>query len=516
MPFKNHPYQLTPRSKLALLTLLILALLTRGSQSVSKKQTAPDSEDLTHLRDQLKKLMAQQKIYNLIKKNGKLLKLAQQDIQSDPEQAPPDAPPVAEAADPTLAPQIDPEPPVEAPPVDAQPDAAAPPAEEPVAAEEPPAAAPAGDNADVADAAGGDPTADAAQTESADAVAEETVKSEADPASAGDSGGDGAETGAASEAETGAAAEAPEQAATGDSVDGAVADAAGETGAVETPAEAPVETAPAEPESGGEETTGGESPTEASEGEDECGDSDSKDECMEKKLKSKLVHLLSVFDNLYSSMEEVCQTSESVCKKILDRIKDFENLRPESNEAELGALCTRTIRETADNVFEIAKQQLEIKGEDNLAKLRRLIDEEGQRVDRGFQSQLAKFDNEEALKNQVSSQTTKVLKNTVESFYLNDYLKASESEESSAETETEPEEAPAEDPEDSLIKEITGDADADAGDKLTGLAEKGARKRHRGGKKRKKKRAIRRKTGGLDLEGLSDKTTLELLSSLLK
>ena len=96
------------------------------------------------------------------------------------------------------------------------------------------------------------------------------------------------------------------------------------------------------------------------------------------------MHFLWVFDSLYSSMEEVCQASESVCKKILDRIKEFENLRPESNEQEMEVALKETVKETADNVFEIAKQQLELKGEENIKNFRKVIDDEWERLIEGF------------------------------------------------------------------------------------------------------------------------------------
>lgn len=505
MILNKKKYRPIHSSQICLLVLFILATFLQNHAQCRK--TKADSEDLAHLRDQLKKLMAQQQIYNLIKKNGKLMKLAQQDTQDEPEQVSPEDPP--QSADPaTPDPPIEPDPPVEDPPAaDATPDSS--PEEAPSEAEEPPTeASPEEAPADTQATGSGDSGEDG-QTEATQNGVEEAEKgSSDDPESAGEVGGDNPEE--AGEADGVPTEEQPANAETEEAKPEEQASEDG-TGEAETTTEAGTGgDAEAEEKETSEETTTEEKKPEKS----ECEESDTKDECMEKKLKSKLVHLLSVFDNLYSSMEEVCQTSESVCKKILDRIKEFENLRPETNEAELSAILTQTIKETSDNVFEIAKQQLEIKGEDNISKLRVLIDEERKRIDKGFQTQLSKFEDEESLKNQVSSQTTKVLKNTVESFYLNDYLKGSESEESSEESEAE-DETKEEDPEDSLIKEIMGDAQGT--DKLTALAEKEARvKKKKGAKKKKRKKAARKKESGLNLDALSDKTTLELLSSLLK
>ena len=128
------------------------------------------------------------------------------------------------------------------------------------------------------------------------------------------------------------------------------------------------------------------------------------------------------------------------------------------------------------------------------------------------------------MKTQCDSHSTKVLKNIVENFYLNDYLKTPEGEAASEESESSEAEEPDEDPEDTLIQEITGDADPllsipNEETKNTNLARVQKTKvisKSKKKKMKKKSKKNRKSKLDLDLDSLSDKTALELLSSLLK
>lgn len=199
--------------------------------------------------------------------------------------------------------------------------------------------------------------------------------------------------------------------------------------------------------------------------ENECLDNESEEDCLERKLQNKLTHLLTVFDSLYSSMEEVCSASKSVCSQILDRIKDFEKLRPADARERFGKILQETLAATADNVVKIAIKELDLKGEENLTKLRALIDKTVKKLRKGFEGQFDKFEDEDDLKEQVNSQATKVLKNDVESFYLNDYLggKAVDNELESDSSQIE-NDSQTESTEDSMIEEIKQVADQDEND----------------------------------------------------
>lgn len=154
---------------------------------------------------------------------------------------------------------------------------------------------------------------------------------------------------------------------------------------------------PTEPESSSDESDKSKKKKES------CAANIKEQDCLEKKLKVKLVHLLSVFDSLHLSMEEVCESSETVCVKILDRIKEFENLRPNNNQGEMGLVLQNTLEETAKNVMDIATQELELNGEDNLHQLKQQVDEEKQRLKEGFEKELPKFEDEDQLRSQVLS-----------------------------------------------------------------------------------------------------------------
>ena len=478
----------SPR-RISLLILSIFLVLFHSQVSKHKKasKSQPDSEDLDHLRSQLKQLIKQQKIFNLIKKKGKNVKLAQQEADEGTEETPAESDPV-EA-------QVEESPEVETPEDVETPETPVP--EEETETEEQPA-----EETETPEEA--EPAESTEETQTEEAPEEEAPAEEApanpEEAPSSEDPVDTPEEEAPVE-ETPKVEEQPE-------------DEAPEPEAPEVPEDAPAPEIV--PEASSEPESAEEPPKAVAE---DCQEEDTEEECLEKRLKSKLVHLLGVFDSLYSSMEEVCQASESVCKKILDRIKDFENLRPESSEKELEDVLKKSVKETSENVFEIAKQQLELKGEDNISKLKSMIGDESERLIKGFQSQLGKFENEDQLKNQVGSQTTKVLKNLVESFYLNDYLKSSEGELSTEESEESEEEDDASDPEDTLIKEITGNSQTADSDKLTGLASSGKTreaKKKNFVKKKKGKKRNKHKDLDLNLDALSDKTTLELLSSLLK
>ena len=497
--------------RISILVLSIFMILFHSHISKHKKasKSKPDSEDLNHLRNQLKQLIKQQKIFNLIKKKGKNVKFAQQEAEEGTDEAQPDQidAPIPEDPQETETPQqqpnqpipetpeevvveipeqTPPEEPVEETPKEEVPEVI----EQPVPEEAPVETTP---EVQIEEVAPEVPVEEAAPKTPVEEAAPETpVEADVPPVSE-----EPVETVEEEVPEETEIVETPSQI---------------EEVSPEPPVEAPTQDVPEstpEPE---------EKPKTVSE---DCEEDDTEEECLEKRLKSKLVHLLGVFDSLYSSMEEVCQASESVCKKILDRIKDFENLRPESSEKELEDILKNTVKETSDNVFEIAKQQLELKGEENISKLKSMIGDETERLIKGFQSQLGKFENEEQLKNQVGSQTTKVLKNLVESFYLNDYLKTSEGELSTEDSESSENEDDKSDPEDTLIKEITANAQITDSDKLTGLASSGKiqetkEKKRKIGKKKKGKKRNKHKDLDLNLDSLSDKTTLELLSSLLK
>jgi hypothetical protein len=456
-------------------SLIFILVLCISNVSTSKSGSDVDSEDLKHLKSQLNKLLREQKIFNLIKKKGKLMKLAMQEDQEPGTEEPSDAEPETEAVeesaeetdtliqDPlqTTTPEV-PEDVVTETPVEAET-----PAEVEV---QPEAEAPVEETQVVPE-----PDITPEENTPVDTVPEEAPVSET-PVGEG-------------------------------SPDAAPAEVVAEEGGVTE---------------GNEEA---EAPEEGSGTEDvkkECKADDSDDECLEKRLKSKLVHLLGVFDSLYSSMEEVCQASETVCKKILDRIKEFENLRPESNEVESEQILKDVVKETAGNVFEIAKQQLELKGEDNIKNLEKIIQKEGDRLIEGFKSELDKFENEDQLRNQIESQTTKVLKNLVENFYLNDYLKTPEGEAAGEDSESTEAQEEMSDPEDSLIKEITANNQGVPEEtKVTGLAaqikpKSLKSKKNNKSRKNKMKRKSKKSNLDLDLDSLSDKTALELLSSLLK
>lgn len=465
-------------SNLMFLASIILAFsLFQKNVLAKKSRKDPDSEDLEHLRSQLNKLLKQQKIFNLIKKKGKLMKLAmQEDGQTTQEN--PEAP-IEETA---VA--------AEAVPVEVVPEA-------PLQVEEP---VPAEAEAPEVEAV------DQAQVEEAPPVVESEV---AEPPS---------DTQEAAPVEVAEEAPQPVEEPVTNVEETPVEAAAESTEESAQPAEAVAEVDEQESTQALEESLEKEAKKK------ECSKDDSDEECLEKRLKSKLVHLLGVFDSLYSSMEEVCQASESVCKKILDRIKEFENLRPESNQQEMEVALKETVKETADNVFEIAKQQLELKGEENIKNLRKVIDDERERLIEGFKPELPKFESEDQMKTQCESHTTKVLKNIVENFYLNDYLKTPEGEAASEESESSEAEEPDEDPEDTLIQEITGDADpllsvANEETKNTNLARVQKTKvisKSKKKKMKKKSKKNRKSKLDLDLDSLSDKTALELLSSLLK
>ena len=527
MKFQKGKKRSLPLPTLFLLILLTVPISYKSKTQKKHSKTTSDSEDLAHLRHQLRKLIQQQKIYNLIKKKGKLKKLAQEGDQVSEEVVTGDSgnESTGEGIENTMSDSETNVDNVESGNIESGEEVG-------------------GNGGEIQEGGGGDEEGvqeDMGIHDENGGLTENDVQEEGDSANEEVDGtnDDGVVNENQETPEDTGIEESPDKAEDANILSNTEDTDMSSDIQDNTPEENPdsntenpdsntdsPETTPEDPENTSENpdnTPGNPTTSDAQannpepENHDECSDDDTTEECLEKRLKSKLVHLLGVFDSLYSSMEEVCQASESVCKKILDRIKEFENLRPESSEKEMEVALHDTVKETSDNVFEIAKQQLDLKGEDNIKKLNDMIQEEQKRLEEGFKSQLGKYETEEQLRNQVSSQTTKVLKNTVESFYLNDYLGSNEGLESeSSESEDDPEET---DPEDSLIQEITNGSGVESNvnsEKMTGLAKKRSRQKKKAKKKRLRSKRKGKKDLDLDLDSLSDKTTLELLSSLLK